>query len=356
MGSAALLDLDALIAPLSGDNPAGEPLPFALRKRLDEARKEINPDDFPADYPGRPEAKKADWDGILELCQDALRNSSKDLHIVSRLTEAIVKRHGFGGLRDALLLFCRLVEECWDRIYPSIEDGDLEVRAAPFLWLDDPARGARFPHSLRAVPVVSTSERGIGLFDWEQAREGRGTVTPEMFDKAVQQAPYERCHNLLADLDESQRNLQRLTEALNDKLGSAAPGLLDLRTALQQCQQLAQQILQRKGPPPRLAVEPAAVETPSNGAAPASPETRAVAAQGRPLTREDVYAQLLTSAEILEKMEPHSPIPILLRRVAELGPLSFTDLMGALVRDQLMGVLLRNPELQAQVNASVGAT
>ena len=102
--------------------------------------------------------------------------------------------------------------------------------------------------------------------------------------------------------------------------------------------------------------EPAPAEAPSNGSATHGPEVRAAASPTRPVTREDVYAQLLASAEILEKMEPHSPIPILLRRVAELGPLSFTDLMGALVRNQLMGVLLRNPELQAQVNSSVGQT
>src|SRR5205823_33930 len=72
-------------------------------------------------------------------------------------------------------------------------------------------------------------------------------------------------------------------------------------------------------------------------------------------TRGDVYAQISTAADMLEKMEPHSPIPILLRRVVELCSLSFPELMAALVRDQLMTTLLRNPELLGQVNGAVSS-
>ncbi len=32
-------DLESLLAPLPGDNPAGEPAPYGVREELDEARR-----------------------------------------------------------------------------------------------------------------------------------------------------------------------------------------------------------------------------------------------------------------------------------------------------------------------------
>ena len=68
------------------------------------------------------------------------------LLIAARLTKALVKVHGFAGLRNGLHLFRLLAEQGWDRLLPAIEEeDDLEVRAARFNWLDDKDRGARFP-------------------------------------------------------------------------------------------------------------------------------------------------------------------------------------------------------------------
>ena len=51
------------------------------------------------------------------------------------------------------------------------------------------------------------------------------------------------------------------------------------------------------------------------------------------LTRADVYQRLAESADLLEKMEPHSPIPYLIKRAVDLGSLPFPQLMRALISD-----------------------
>src|SRR5262249_14221923 len=140
MASPPILNFEMLLAPIGGANPAGEALPLAhpVRKKLDDARKEINPNAFAPDDPRRPEQfQAADWAAIEQLAQETLAQTSKDLLVAARLTEALVKRHGYGGLRDGLRLMRRLVQDGWDRIYPVIHDGDLEARAAAFDWLDD---------------------------------------------------------------------------------------------------------------------------------------------------------------------------------------------------------------------------
>ena len=100
MPSPPILDFDALVAPIPGDDPAGSSVPFAVSQQLEEMRKEVDLDSFPANDPTRPEAsKKADWLGTIKLTQETLRDTSKDLLIAARLTEALVKVYGFVGSR-----------------------------------------------------------------------------------------------------------------------------------------------------------------------------------------------------------------------------------------------------------------
>jgi hypothetical protein len=88
MTSPSVLSFDELLAALAGDDPAGGPVPFALREKLETARKEIDPSDFADDDPARPaEAVRADWAGILRLTRDALRATSKDLLLAARLRQ-----------------------------------------------------------------------------------------------------------------------------------------------------------------------------------------------------------------------------------------------------------------------------
>ena len=55
MASPPILDLDTLLAPIAGDNPAGGTLPHDVRQKLDESRKEINPNQFARNDPRRPD-------------------------------------------------------------------------------------------------------------------------------------------------------------------------------------------------------------------------------------------------------------------------------------------------------------
>src|SRR5688572_10518289 len=132
MAQPPLLDYQVLVAPIAGDDPAGSSVPFEVRRKLEEDRKEESLDDYAPDDPARPEkAKKADWDSISRLAQETLKNVSKDLQVAARLTEALVRLHGFAGLRDGLRLLRELIEQGWERLNPQLEDGDVEPRAAP---------------------------------------------------------------------------------------------------------------------------------------------------------------------------------------------------------------------------------
>jgi type VI secretion system protein ImpA len=352
MPSPPLLPFADLTAPIPGDEPAGDTVPFSVRQKLEEHRKEINPADFAEDDPTRPaEPKRADWGGIIQLASETLTNTSKDLLVAARLTEALVKAHGFAGARDGLHLLRLLIQECWGRVNPVIEDGDIEVRAGAFNWLDDPDRGARFPNTLRAVPLVSLDGEGYGWQQWKQLQEGRGPLKSEAFDRAIQETARETCQVIADDLAETLQEVERLTGALAEKMDAAAPSLFGIRKALADCQTLAQQILQRKGPPPAEAKEEpeAAAEAPApdGAAAPRAPARAPSPAR----TRADIYRQLSEAAALLQQIEPHSPIPYLIQRAVALGAMPFPQLMRELIRDD--GILTEmNRELGIRERAA----
>jgi len=324
MASEPLLDFAALLEPIPGENPAGDSIPFAIREQFEEARKEVNPDDYPPDDPMRGELQKkdADWRGIIRTAKEVLTTTSKDLLVVARLTEALVKEHGFAGLRDGLRLFRELIENAWDRVNPPIEDGDLEVRAGPFHWLDDADRGARFPTALRRAPLVISDKGKYGWTDWRQSQDGKGRVSRDDFEKAMLAMSLEECQRVADDIDQSIQELNQLTALLNQKMGAGvAPGLTSVRQVVGECRTLVQQILQQKRPSADGAVEEGGSEAAGGG------RSRAVG------SRAEAYRQLANAAAVLRQLEPHSPIPYLVERAVELGNLPFPQLIRALIRD-----------------------
>jgi type VI secretion system protein ImpA len=348
---AAILDFDRLLAPISGDDPAGKPVSFVARQKLDTARKSVNPSDYAANDPLRPaEAKPADWSGIVSICSGILEDESKDLMTAARLTEALTRIYGFPGLRDGVTLLRRMIEECWDRLTPPIEDGDLEVRAAPFNWLDDPDRGARFPSTVRSIPLLEDSDgKTISWIDWKTAQSAPAPAEGEedpraifqaKFDKAVLAADRQTIQDMVDAGTAALAEAERIDTIVLEKLGDDAPGVGEWRNALNECVELTKRVLEKKGPAP---YKPGAVE-----AAPSAPDSpvaesgnaitysgngHSAAQQPRPLTRDDAYRQLDEAAALLQRLEPHSPIPYMVQRAVSLGRLPFPELMKVMIRD-----------------------
>ncbi len=355
MPSPPLIDFEALMLPIAGSDAAGKAVPFAIREQLETARKEVDPRTFDKGDPLRPgEEVRADWPLVVRLCRETLAQTSKDMLISARLTEGLTKVNGFAGVRDGLGLMRRLVEDCWDRLYPPIEEEeDAEVRAAAFSWLNDADRGARFPHTLRAVPLLGSGESGLTWRMWKESQNAPKDAADKKpaelraaFEKAIKAAPREVCQNIVDDLKTANEELDALDRVLDKLMGRSAPALSGIREGLGQCLVLAEQILSQKGPAPVVAsAAPPPEETADLPTASENGETVAAPAARRASTRADHYQQIADTAAALKELEPHSPIPYLLERAVELGAMPFPDLMK---------VLVRNPEVLNMMNRELG--
>ncbi len=320
------LECEALLAPIPGDNPAGKPLLDSVRLRLDEDRKEPDPlDPTTAD-------RKANWQGIISLAKTTLAESSKDLLVAVRLVEALARKSEFVGVRDGIKLLRLLVENCWDRMYPIPEDGDLEVRAGPFKWLNDATRGAKFPSIIQSLPIIRGRGENFGYFDWI------GEARKAELEEAIPAVKGDDLKLVWDDLQEALKELRALTEVLDQKLTKEySPDLIspdnpnNIGSALRNCASMIEDLARRKG------ISLTAADA-QGEAAVGSEEAQAAASGGVPITiartsREGLYRQLEQIADALQALEPHSPIPYLVKRAVRLGSLPFPELMRAMIRE-----------------------
>ena len=107
------LDLDSLLAPIAGDNPAGADVSYdEVYDKIKEARRQDDPNLAQGDW--QAELKIAQWPMVRDLAQGVLSEQSKDLQIAAWLTEAMTQLKGLEGLTDGLTLIEQLKKKLPD--------------------------------------------------------------------------------------------------------------------------------------------------------------------------------------------------------------------------------------------------
>lgn len=345
VSSLATVDFESLLAPIPGDKPGGESIRYAgPYDAIEEARRaddELTQGDWQRD------TKASDWRRVVELASDALCKRSKDVQVTAWMTEALIRLHGFAGLRDGCRLLRELSERFWDHLYPEAEGDDLESRAGPIEWMNQ-----RLPEAVRFVTIAQSS-RGdkYGWWHWQESRTvdnlGRtnpeaksaalaeGKISGEDFDKAV--ATLRRAHyeQLFADITQGSEELQALIAEIDTRFGRNAPSLVALKQAAEDCRGLVETIVKRKRE-----LEPDAVSTdagPGQDGAPAP--GRGGAALG---DRVAALQQLAEVAAFFRRTEPHSPVSYLVQRAVQWGHMPLENWLRDVIKDEAVLANLRD--------------
>lgn len=341
------IDIEALLAPISVESPAGEWLRYeGTYDRILEARREDD-ESLPQGV-WKTKAKRADWNQVAELCITALTKRTKDLQIAAYLTEAWLQLDGPLGGVSGLKLCAELCQRFWSSIYPLLDGDDPGFRLAPLEWLDQ-----KLPVKLKLLPLSAvpqapgdSAQRQYCYADWERAlrpggntpadsssdrREGASLPTQEQIAKAVERTPAPALSELAGQLSEL------LTAA--EELGKTVDTLLeDSTAALLQVRKLLEQMLGFLRPWSEQASQAvAAVEAVADGAqAAAAPAPEPVSKRGAMsiTSRAEAYKLLDQVAEYLLRTEPHSPVGYLLKRAGHWGELPLTQLLVELVPEE----------------------
>jgi type VI secretion system protein ImpA len=324
---------DNLLTPIPGENPSGKNLRYdPIYDKIKEARRQE--EELPSgDW--ATEIKKADWVQVQKLAVDALATKTKDLQIAAWLTEALFQREGFAGFREGLNLIRSLLENFWDTIYPEIEDGDLELRAAPIEWI-----GTTFDLLVRKAPLTKSGynflqykeSRAVGYeadvqgdenkTAARQAKLDEGKLAPEAWDADVEITRTEFYQALRENIEGTLESLQALNELCDQKFGNVAPGFGRLRTALEEVQHLVNQIWKKKAPPEEEAPAEGEVveEVAAEEGAPAARVARRVISE-EPADKEDAIRRLAGVCKYWRREDPYSPAPYLILRGLRWGEL-----------------------------------
>lgn len=358
-------DLALLLTPLPGSEPSGESLRYApAYAQIRDARFEED-QNLPMGEWTRP-LKKADWKAMESLCTEVLGKSSKDLQVAAWLTEAWTRRYGLDGLLAGAKLLEGLCRGFWDDVHPQPDDGDIDIRIAPFFWANDTFAQALLLH-VPLIPLLDTMPPFLSLNDWQRAsaaefaagasrnsKEEGAATRQELFKQALGHIPQ------LVRLDEVAKQAidawSTLTQWLDDQLGNESPSLSKVTENLHQIRLAVRSLLQHQDPreaekallpattdpePTDFYAQTAATENDamqtltSLAVSPLADAPQALTGiPTKVTTRAEAYRLLELAAAFLEQTEPHSPTPYLIKRAITWGRLPLPELMQEVIQEE----------------------
>jgi type VI secretion system protein ImpA len=334
MTTMSTIDTKALLAPITGADPAGQDLEYdpdflALQEAAAGVPERRMGDSLVA-------AQDPDWRRVIVLGSELL-SRSKDLRIAIPVTRALLQTHGLPGLHEGLGLVHGLVAHFWDGLHPELDatdDNDPTARLNCLLELTD---RDGFLAQVRGVPLIRS--RVFGPVAWRdiEIAEGKIAAPPDRqaLDGATISGAFQDCD--LADLtaattavDGAMASVLALNAALTAHLAaSRTPDLAPLQGLLTQVRDVLQDHLDARQP----GVTAPGV-APAPGVTPTAPPP-ATTTPGQIRTREDVVLTLDRLCDYYSQHEPSSPVPLLLKRARRLATGSFLDIMRDLAPDAL---------------------
>lgn len=340
-----MLDLDALLAPISDHQPAGEDLSFSIEfDRIQEARRSDDPTLDQGAW--QTDIKYADWSSVARQCGDLLQTRTKDLRLAGWMTEATTQIDGFAGLALGYRLIAGLCDRYWDEVHPLVVDGDHEERIGNLSWLLTNSL-----HWLRAVPIASGPQGRFGLNDFEAAHtrsanagsgDDEGQPSLDLLEAARRDTPHDFYRQLVDALLNCAEALQSLQAAVDDRLGIDGPSFSAVREQLEHLQRTVARFARDAGllldgeadagqhDMPGIGFGTAAdKDAPSAPPAPSAPR----GPDGAPTTRKEALAQLRQVAEFFRRTEPHSPVAYLAEKAARWGEMPLHVWLKRVIKD-----------------------
>lgn len=345
----SLLDLEALLAPISEAAPAGgnleyEPEFAALEEAaLGKPERQMGGGTIPGEPPNF---------NLLFARSSELLGRSKDLRVAGHLTRASVDKASFVGLHAGLSLLRRLLEQYWPSVHPQLdaEDGnDPTMRVSALSSLVSPEMLA----ALRSAPLLVSQVAGpislrhlaIAAGELPQPSEGP-KVDVGLIDAGFREVQVAVLQNLATTLQGARDELKGLNEAFQASAGLPGPDLTPLDRILYQAQSAVRpRLAARSSEAPAMKMDGAKTEgAEANGSggetAGALAAQPAMALTGVVRNRDDVVMLLDKICGYYERQEPSSPLPLLLKRCRRLATLSFMDIVKDLAPSALQQVEL----------------
>ena len=353
MASPPVLDLASLLAPISSEYPAGIDLrldasPLSSYQTIKTARYAARDAEKNNLYKESNGEADEHWRKILSLAPGLLVRESKDLEVATWLTEALIRRNGFQGIRDAFVLIEGLIGNFWDNLYPLPDEEDgIETRVSPLAGLNGTANEGVLIAPIRRVPLTEGYSPGpFAYWQYQQAVEleritnedARISKTEKLgftladIERAVEESAQDFIIDQFDDINETIDCAKRVEKSLDQLCGSEhSPSMRAIVSALEECRGALNHIAKHKLPVE--AVPLSVAEDRSAAVTTGSTQSPSAALSNALISREAAFKQLLDIAKFFRTTEPHSPVSYALEKAVKWGNMPLDELIVELIPD-----------------------
>ncbi len=336
-GDAMPIDVDALAGPLSDEAPAGPNLEDDARYRLVQKQvDEVLQKDSESLASGSDEAARAAarelpiavagaqaaFDGAL-----ALLSETRDLWMTVAAAQLAMLAGRVADSAALVELAARLVESSWDALWPALDAESSDPALARRNALGDLGAFGRYVRHLERTALEPIRSAGRLTFRSLLSKLPEGTppaqglaLAPEAVKRAIEASDLAGWEALAATFATIDQAAIRIEAAFAEK-GGMAPNLDRLREEARRLRAFAAAVVDSKRPP-----EPEASAAGGEEGAPAGP----AAAQGPIGGREQALRQLDAVRDWFARVEPSSPVPMMIDRVKRMANMNFVELVGNL--------------------------
>ncbi len=346
---AAAIGIEAMLAPIAGQSPAGTDLrtdftATSLYYRLRDARAEARAAERTADAAQAQDgATPLEWRTVRQLATEALTRLTKDLEIAAWLTEALVRGEGIAGIEAGARLMGGLVQGFWNHgLYPQPDEDGIATRVAPVTGLNgeggdgtlvQPLRKQTFFHKPDGAPVAfwefdaSMKLQGEADAKKRQQRIAAGVRPWDDMERDARTVDGTSFAGLRASLRAALAAWVEMGTLLDEAAGKDSPPTGRIKTILDDMMAA----VTRYAPAETAPLPQEAEAIPEEGFGDAAPASAASPRKAE--SREDMLRELARIADYFRRTEPHSPLAYTLDDAVRRGRMSWPELLTEIVPD-----------------------
>jgi type VI secretion system protein ImpA len=326
---------EELLKPVSEEAPCGEDLSYDPGFQAMETKARGTPETQFS------EAKPPDWKEVRSHCLE-LFVRSKDLRVAVILAVAELELSGLPGFREVLALVAGLLERYWVNFHPQLDPGEnndplerMNIVASLATPIGSYGDHLRVLERLRSAPLCDSIQMGrFSLLDILHAETGAGgggdNATPSLsqIEAAFRDSNQDELVQNYRNLNESFAFVEAIDEYLTRTVGASnAPDLTLLSGELKSMRERIAPYL----PAGLVTGEALNPGSETSGSAVTAP----VSVQGDLQSREDVVRLLNKILEYYVRVEPSSPVPLILKRAVRLARMDFVQIIKDMAPDAI---------------------
>jgi type VI secretion system protein ImpA len=347
---ASMIEAEELLKPISDESPCGEDLSYDPSfQELESLARGKEETQFSA-------AEPPDWKALRSRCLELFARS-KDLRVAMTLAIAFLELDGLRGFRESLSLVKGLIERYWPIVYPQLDPADdndplqrMNIFASMAMPVGTYGDSFRILERLRRIPLCDSVQMGrFCLADILRAETGgpspdnKPEVKMAQIDSAFRDSNQEKLGEIFQILSDCINLVQGIDELLTLTVGAKqAPDLTPLSSELSSMRSRVAPFIKAG------AVSVVGGEIGSTAGSSEAAGRPALSLEGEIRSREDVLGLLQKICQFYERIEPSSPVPLVLKRAARLAEMDFMQIMQDLSPDAISQIRIITGEKEAE--------